>query len=184
VNKDLADVLGNFVNRTLQLTSRNFGNQIPAFTNPTQADMDCAERLNKILERYTGHLEKIELRKAIEALRELWVAGNEYLASQEPWQVVKTDKERAASILNIACNMIFMYARAMEPVIPFTAQKLKALFADPASFVKPDATAWPSSLHTCKSSTSAFTLPTEVLFPKISDEQRAEWEAKFGNTKA
>jgi methionyl-tRNA synthetase len=184
VNKDLADVLGNFVNRTLQLTSRNFGNKMPEFKNPTQADMDCAGRLNKILERYTNHLEKIELRKAVEALRELWVAGNEYLASQEPWQVVKTDKERAASILNIACGMIVMYAHAMRPIIPFTSDKILALFKNPKALLKDPSKTWPSSLSIMKPGQLEFTLPTEVLFPKITDEQRAEWEAKFGNTKA
>ncbi|HEX2859938.1 MAG TPA: methionine--tRNA ligase [Alphaproteobacteria bacterium] len=184
VNKDLADVLGNFVNRTLQLTSRNFGNKMPAFGNPQPADMACAEKLNNILARYTTHLERIELRKAVEALRELWVTGNEYLASQEPWQVVKTDKDRAASILNIACGMMVMYAHAMRPIIPFTADKILALFSNPESLLKDPAQTWPSSLSIMKPGQLEFTLPTEVLFPKITDEQRAEWEARFGNTKA
>jgi methionyl-tRNA synthetase len=184
VNKDLADVLGNFVNRTLQMTSRYFGNQMPEFSNPTPADMACAERLNQILARYTEHLERIDLRKAVEALRELWVAGNEYLAAEEPWQVIKTDKARAASILNIAASMIVMYAHAMRPVIPFTADKILALFKNPESLLKDPAQTWPSSLSIMKPGQLEFTLPTEVLFPKITDEQRESWETRFGNTKA
>jgi methionyl-tRNA synthetase len=201
INKDLADILGNFVNRTLQLTHKHFGATIPAFGEPTAADMACATRLNEILARYTTHMQNAELRKSVEALRELWVTGNEYLASQEPWQVIKTDKARAATILNIACNMIPMYARAMAPIIPFTAARLMDLFPDPQAFIKTaipntgpkvegglTATLhtpwpWPESLHTCKPHSGPFTLPEGVLFPKITDEQIAEWEAKFGNQK-
>ncbi|MBI1309126.1 MAG: methionine--tRNA ligase [Proteobacteria bacterium] len=220
VNKDLADVLGNFVNRTLQLTAKHFGATIPEAEDYSDADMACAKRLDEILARYTAHMEKAELRKAVEALRELWVAGNEYLASQEPWQLVKTDKPRAAAVLKIAINMIPMYARAMAPIIPFSAAKLMALFPNPQAFIKAPgsrsadgsgleqtrgthpasgtgpipaphlpaslhtAWLWPSSLSTCAPATGPFTLPTEVLFPKITDEQREAWEAKYGNQKA
>lgn len=221
VNKDLADVLGNFINRTLQLTNKNFGAQIPAYSTPAEADTVLANRLNEILSRYTQHMEKVELRKSVEALRELWVAGNEYLAAQEPWQVIKTDKERAGSILNIACNLIPMYARAMAPIIPHSAAKIMALFPNPQTFIKTPIPAqtscprsddgsvleqnrgthhasgaasnihgthtawpWPTDLHTCAPSTSTFTLPESVLFPKITDEQREEWETRFGNQKA
>lgn len=202
VNKDLADVLGNFINRTLQLTAKHFGNQMPTFTEASVADTALAERLNAILARYTRHLENAEMRKAVEALRELWVAGNEYLAAEQPWQVIKTDKTRAASILNIACNMVPMYARAMAPILPATAARILALFPNPQAFIKQPIPAtgpavaaglpeglntpwpWPSSLSTCQPAAEPFTLPESVLFPKITDEQIAAWEAKFGNQKA
>ena len=198
VNKDLADVLGNFVNRTLQLTHKHFGTSIPQFTTPTEADMKLAERLNDILSRYTTHMENSEIRKSIEALRELWVAGNEYLASQEPWQVVKTDKERAGNILNIAINTIVLYARCMAPIAPFSAARIMELFPEvtaPVSAVPLKAGlpatlhapwAWPTSLKALQQTMptlTTFNLPAGILFPKITDEQVAEWEARFGNQK-
>ncbi|PZP40417.1 MAG: methionine--tRNA ligase [Pseudomonas fluorescens] len=198
VNKDLADVLGNFVNRTLQLTNKHFGTTIPAFTNATEADQAFALRLNEILGRYTTHMENSEMRKSQEALRELWVAGNEYLASQEPWQVVKTDKERAGCILNLAINTIILYARAMAPIAPFSAARIMALFPEisaPTSTVPlraglPETLhtpwAWPDSLKTFQQTLpelTTFKLPEGVLFPKITDEQVAEWEQRFGNQK-
>ena len=203
VNKDLADVLGNFVNRTLQLSHRYFGEKIPPMGTPMPDDMALAERLNGILARYTNHFEKLELRKAVEALRELWVAGNEYLAAQEPWQKTKTDKERAGTILHLAIQLIPLYARAMAPVIPFSAAKIMALFENPQTFIKaatPQGPAvpaqltektlhtpwpWPSSLATAQDvSDATFTLPSSVLFPKITDEQVAEWSAAYGQQKA
>lgn len=199
VNKDLADVLGNFVNRTLQLTHKHFGTTVPTSDeNYTAADHACAVRLNDILTRLTTHMENAEMRKSQEALRELFVAGNEYLASQEPWQVIKTDKARAATILNLAINMVVLYARAMAPIAPFSAARIMALFPQlqaPASTV-PLGTglpatlhtpwAWPGSLeafHQTLPEFTHFTLPEGVLFPKITDEQIAEWEQRFGNQK-
>ena len=201
VNKDLADVLGNFVNRTLQFTAKHFGNAIPPMGEPTAADMACAERLNATLARLTTHMDNAEMRKGVEALRELWVIGNEYLATEEPWKALKTDKARAATVLNIAVGMIAMYARAMAPFVPAAAARLMAIFPDPQALMNDTIPAgpapradlpatlhtpwpWPTSLHTCKPNAGTFTLPDGVLFPKIADEQVAEWEARFGNRKA
>lgn len=199
VNKDLADVLGNFVNRTLQLTHKHFGTSVPVSDeNYTEADHACAVRLNDILGRLTAHLENSDMRKSQEALRELFVAGNEYLASQEPWQVIKTDKSRAGTILNLAINMVVLYARAMAPIAPFSAARIMALFPQlqaPTSTVPLGAGLpatlhtpwpWPQSLeafHKTMPELTHFTLPAGVLFPKITDEQIAEWEQRFGNQK-
>lgn len=198
VNKDLADVLGNFINRTLQLSNKHFGTTVPEFTDATEADMVLAARMNDILARYTTHMSNSEIRKSVEALRELWVAGNEYLAQQEPWQVVKTDKARAGSILNIAINTIVLYARAMAPIAPFSASRIMELFPEveapvttiplksglPTTLHTP--WAWPTSLKDFQQTMptlTTFNLPAGVLFPKITDEQIAEWELRFGNQK-
>lgn len=199
VNKDLADVLGNFINRTLQLSNKHFGTNVPKSTEVyTEADQALAVRLNEILARYTTHMENSDMRKSVEALRELWVAGNEYLATQEPWQVVKTDKDRAGNILNLAIHMVALYARAMAPICPFSAARIMSLFPEldaPLSTV-PLASGLPSTLHTpwawphsleafhkTMPELTTFTLPEGVLFPKIADEQVAEWEQRFGNQK-
>ena len=143
-------------------------------------------------------MENSEIRKSIEALRELWVAGNEYLAQQEPWQVVKTDKARAGAILNIAINTIVLYARAMAPVAPFSAARIMELFPEveaplttvplksglPTTLHAP--WAWPTSLKLFQQTLpqlTTFKLPDGVIFPKITDEQITEWEARFGNQK-
>ena len=201
VNKDLADVLGNFINRTLQLTHKHFGAEIPPMGTPTEADNQLAEQLNATLASYTRNMENAEMRKAMADLRHLWVLGNEYLAAQEPWKVIKKDKERAATILHLAIQLIPLFARAMAPVIPYTAARLMELFPNPQAFIKapiPQGPApaegqpatlhtpwpWPTSLHTCQDAAGAFQLPESVLFAKIPDEQIEEWETRFGNQKA
>src|SRR5690606_2705451 len=51
--------------------------------------------------------------------------GNKYLADTQPWHVVKTDPERAGTILNIALQIAASLAIVSEPVLPFTAQKIR-----------------------------------------------------------
>jgi methionyl-tRNA synthetase len=189
VNKDLADVLGNFINRTLQFTHKVNGSAIPANTKPTPAETQLIARLDGILARLKGHYEQSELRKAIETLRELWVAGNEYLAEQEPWKVHKTDPARAASILHTAIHTIALYAHAMAPVAPLSAARILALFPERRTSPTDTRTpwAWPQSYTTWAAQMppiTQFTLPSGVLFPKITDEQITAWEARFGNQKA
>ena len=97
VNADLADVLGNFVNRILKFTETRFDGVVPGRRRRTarwrrswQADV-----LAKLRE-LTEHMEDREFRKASAALRQLWVLGNQYLTEAAPWTALKTDRERAA----------------------------------------------------------------------------------------
>lgn len=186
INKDLADVLGNFINRTLTFTHKSFGGTVPHFTQAMAADEAFAARLNGILARLTTAMEDSSMRKSAETLRELWVAGNEYLAAEEPWKVLKTDPTRAASILNIAIHTIALYACAMQPFMPATARRIMAIFGkEPQD--KHGTWPWPENLktfHTAMGNLTTFTLPQGVLFTKITDEQVEAWEAKYGNTKA
>ncbi len=191
VNKDLADVLGNFINRTLTFSHKNFGNEVPPQGTDTPAEEKLRDRIGTTLAKLTTHMENAEMRKSAEALRELWVIGNEYLAAEEPWKAIKTDKARAAHILNTAINLIPLYAATMAPIMPFTAGKLMALVGITHDGGPTPRTDMPATLNTPwpwvgqgkYTGLRSFTLPDGVLFPKITDEQVAEWETRFGNKK-
>ncbi|MFZ2587113.1 MAG: methionine--tRNA ligase [Alphaproteobacteria bacterium] len=213
VNKDLADVLGNFVNRTLTFTAKHFGNTIPPMGELTEAEDKLAEDIAARVAKITEHMANADMRKSVETLRECWVLGNEYLATQEPWQTIKTDKPRAATVLATAIALIPLYARLMAPIIPFTATKLMACFEaneDNAECgVIPAATkavgqtplpipaaGLPTTLHTpwpwpkADDIADLLGFPPSGTFtvpapiiPKITDDQVTEWEALFGNKK-
>src|SRR5205085_1599928 len=79
VNADLADVLGNFVNRILKFTETRFEGVVPEGGVPgereTRLEADVLEKLREL----TGLMQDMELRKATSALRQIWVLGNQYL---------------------------------------------------------------------------------------------------------
>ncbi|NBV54251.1 MAG: methionine--tRNA ligase, partial [Proteobacteria bacterium] len=181
VNKDLADVLGNFINRTLTFNAKHHGTSLPPLGEVTAMETQLHQNLQTTLQKLSHHLQEAEMRKSAEALRELWSLGNEYLAAAEPWKELKTNPERAQTILHTAIQLIPFYAATMAPLIPHTAEKIIALFPQlqtPAFQAYP----WPQNSLPNSAITQVAT-PSEVLFPKISDEQVAEWEAQFGNSK-
>src|SRR5690606_30007149 len=95
-----------------------------------------------------------------------------------PWTVVKTDPEAAAQSLRIAINLIRIFAVLSAPVIPDTAGKMAAalgLTLSPTDWIERDLE---TELQVLKPG-HPFIIP-EVLFRKISDEEVAIWESRFG----
>jgi methionyl-tRNA synthetase len=174
VNKDLADVLGNFVSRVTKFCRSKFGEEVPAGGAWGAEEAALIERLKAELAAYEGHMEAIEVRKAAGALRALWVLGNEYLQSAAPWTAVKTDPDRAAAITRLALNLIRFYAVISRPFIPDASDAMLAA-------MRTGDDAWPEDVDAALSALPpghAFTVP-DVLFRKITDEERADWQQSF-----
>ena len=124
VNKDLADTLGNFVNRTLKFASTHFGSTIPEAGVPGEREQQLEITCEKLVETICGLLRSMEFRKAADALCSLWSVGNQYIDERAPWKLIKENREEAALVIRTCINLIRLYAIASAPFIPFTSQKL------------------------------------------------------------
>ncbi|MGW0083247.1 methionine--tRNA ligase [Streptomyces sp. NPDC003393] len=178
VNKDLADTLGNFVNRVLSFSRKRFGDEVPQGGEPGEAETRLGAEITRLLAEYEQHMEAIQFRKAAAALRALWSAGNSYLEEKAPWLEIKTNKEGAALTLRTAMNLIRLYAVVSEPFIPTTAKAMRAAFSlpdDTATWVTP---AEATSLTALPAGTP-FTVPP-VLFAKLTDDDLAAYKERFG----
>lgn len=177
VNKDLADVLGNFVSRVTKFCRSKFGQIIPTGGDWSQSENSLVDEIEKRVKDYDRYLENKEVRKSANELRAIWACGNEYLQSAEPWSVFKTDPEKAAMQIRLSLNLIKLYGVLSEPFIPDTAQKIFD-----AMHVK-DRT-WPENIRDALNSlpeSGAFEVP-EVMFGKISDEERETWKNQFAGS--
>ncbi len=177
VNKDLADVFGNFVNRTLKFCAARFGTEVPAGgkTGAVEAELEIA--LQQGIEAYTAELEALQYRKAMRQLRALWVLGNDYFQRSEPWAVIKQDPDRAAMILRTAIQLVRLFALLSWPVIPHRAEHLLHALGQAPEGV-PD---WPASAAEALRALAPghpFEVP-EVLFQKLTDQQVEEWAERF-----
>jgi methionyl-tRNA synthetase len=181
VNADLADVLGNFVNRILKFTESRFDGMVPAggLDGPLEAKLH-ADVLAKLRE-LTEHLENREFRKASTALRQLWVLGNGYLTEAAPWTALKTDPERAAVAVRTGLNLVALFARVSEPFIPFSAETIALSVGEGFPGHWPDLTG--EGLLTALPPGRLVKAP-EVLFRKVEDAQVAEWRERFGGPEA
>ncbi|MEU6174843.1 methionine--tRNA ligase [Streptantibioticus parmotrematis] len=178
VNKDLADTLGNFVNRVLSFSRKRFGDEVPAGHAAGDAERKLGDEVARLLGEYEEHMDSLQFRKAAQALRALWSAGNAYLEEKAPWLEIKSDQDAAALTLRTAMNLIHLYAILSEPFIPASAKAMRSAFAldgDTASWVTADQA---RALDAVPAGT-AFTVPP-VLFAKITEEDLESYRERFG----
>ncbi|MCC3777041.1 methionine--tRNA ligase [Streptomyces sp. UNOB3_S3] len=178
VNKDLADTLGNFVNRVLSFSRKRFGDEVPAGLEEGEAEAQLGHQIAELLAEYERHMEELQFRKAAQALRALWSAGNSYLETKAPWLEIKTNPEGAALTLRTAMNLIHLYAIVSEPFIPASAAAMRSAFQlsdDKATWVTQDEA---RSLTFVPAGTP-FTVPP-VLFAKITEDDLAAYRERFG----
>ncbi len=178
VNKDLADVLGNFVSRVTKFCRSKFGEMVPAGSTWGPEEDALINKLQAGLAAYEAQMDAIEVRKSANELRALWVLGNEYLQAAAPWSVFKTDPDRAATQIRLALNLIRVYAVLSAPFVPDAAARM-------LSAMNTLDTAWPTDMKAALSSLPEghdFSVP-DVLFAKISDEDRENWQETFSGTR-
>ena len=128
-NNELVAVLGNFVNRALVLTGKYFDGTVPASGELTAYDRETLDELPRIRESLENNIEHYRFREALKDAMNIARIGNKYLADTEPWKVVKTDPARVETILNIALQITANTAIAIEPFMPFSAEKILRMLA-------------------------------------------------------
>jgi methionyl-tRNA synthetase len=178
VNKDLADVLGNFVSRVTKFCRSKFSEDVPAGGEWGDAETTLIADLQTRLTAYEAAMDRIEIRKAAGELRAIWAAGNEYLQAAAPWTLFKTDPDQAAAQIRLALNLIRIYAVLSAPFIPTASAKL-------LSAMNTLDMEWPSDMNAAVQALPeghAFNVP-DNLFDKITDEQRDEWAERFAGTR-
>ncbi len=178
INKDLADVLGNFASRVTKFCRSKFGEVVPTGGEYGDDEKALIATLNQRLTAYNTHMDAMEVRKSSAELRAIWAAGNEYLQNAAPWTVFKTDPAAAAAVIRLSLNLIRLYAVLSKPFIPdASAALLTAMNTSDAR--------WPDDVETALNilpEGHTFTVP-EVTFAKITDAQREEWQEKFAGVR-
>jgi methionyl-tRNA synthetase len=177
INHDLADVLGNFINRIAKFCTARFEGRVPDQGDYGSLETETTAALEQKLKILTGYMEALEFRKSAAELRSMWVIGNEYLQKAEPWMRIKTDPVSAGVSIRYALNLALVFAALAQPFIPETSAKISRALSNTDS-----ALAWPEALTNRLSQLtpgSPITVPP-VLFAKIEDTQVAEWAERFG----
>jgi len=178
-NKDLADVLGNFVNRIVKFAESKFDGIVPDGGQAGPVEVKLEADIKAAVAEATEQFEAMEFRKAAVAIRAAWVLGNEYLQVAAPWTALKTDRDQAAVGVRTGLNLVALFVRLAAPILPFTAPRI-------AASVGADDLSWPGADEDLLN-----VLPIGgkveaqgVLFAKIEDAQVTEWSERFGGADA
>lgn len=174
VNHELADVLGNFVNRIGKFCAARLDGVVPAGGEYGALESETTSALTERLTTLTSLMEAMEFRKAAIELRSMWVIGNEYLQKAQPWMKIKTDPAAAGVSIRYALNLAMFFAALAQPFIPETAAKIARALVDSTSLLT-----WPAEVKDTLTPGSKIEVP-EVLFAKLEDTQIAEWARRFG----
>jgi methionyl-tRNA synthetase len=177
VNSELADILGNFVNRALVLTQKYYEGKVPQQGELTDYDKEVLAEMKAIPKRISKLVYAYKLRDAQAEAMNLARLGNKYLADQEPWKLVKTDEKRVETIMNIALQITANLSIVLQPFLPSTAEKL-------SQFLNFKTTDWTQAGNSDLLAAGSLTNAPTILFQKIEDSLVDAEVAKLQSTNA
>ncbi|MBK7228269.1 MAG: methionine--tRNA ligase [Ignavibacteriales bacterium] len=162
-NSELADILGNFINRTFTFVFKHFDGKVPTLGKLEKIDEDMLKEISEYPRRVAELFEKYKIRDGVNEIMNLARDGNKYFNDTEPWKTVKSDKDRCGTTLNICLQTIYTLAELFYPVLPFSMEKLFVMLnAKPVDWQDCGKTQLKEG-HQLNQS--------EILFPKIEDEK-------------
>ncbi len=170
-NNELADTLGNLVNRCFSFMKKNFDGKIPAQGELKPEDKALIDSFQPAFDEVGRCYYSYRVRQALSGAMAQAIAANKYVNDTAPWKLRKTDPARCATVLNAAARAIVNCAILLYPVIPDTALKILAKAGVPQEGA-PEFKPYAPSLDNV-----ALGADDSLLFTKIPDDQvKAEIE--------
>jgi methionyl-tRNA synthetase len=127
VNADLNDTLGNFVHRTLTFVDQHFAGEVPRVPTTDTKDKPVLQLVGRRVEDAAQNLEECNLQAALRDVIAISRIGNKFLNDREPWNLIKKNKEEAATALYVAIQCVKALSVSLEPFLPFTAKEISRL---------------------------------------------------------
>lgn len=128
VNSDLANILGNLVNRTIAMTNKYFDGVIQAPTAPDALDEELKNMALALPGRVAEKMENLHVADAIDEIFALLRRANKYIDETAPWTLAKQDetKERLGTVLYNLLEAIRFAAISLKPYLPDTCDRILA----------------------------------------------------------
>ena len=126
MNSDLANTLGNLVNRTISMTNKYFGGVAVNYGVKEDVDDSLFEVVTSTASRVTARMDKLRVADAITEIFTLFKRCNKYIDETAPWVLAKDEskKERLSTVMYNLIDSILIGASLLEPFMPETAKKI------------------------------------------------------------
>ncbi|MDR1266797.1 MAG: methionine--tRNA ligase [Holosporales bacterium] len=124
LNSDLANDLGNLVQRVLSLIHKHCGGLAPPQHAVLEEDRAFLSLFPSLYARVQEQVRHLALHRALEAIWEGVVAANRYVDQQKPWSLAKSDPQRLETVLGVLLEGIFRLGLLLRAFIPSTAEKI------------------------------------------------------------
>ena len=129
VNSDLANSLGNLLNRTVSMINKYFGGVVPAYKGTvTEFDGNLESVAKETVKQYEMLMDDLKITEAISVVNELVNRANKYIDETMPWALAKDEskQEELASVMNHLANAIYIAGMLLKPVLTKASDKLFA----------------------------------------------------------
>lgn len=124
-NNELADILGNFVNRTLTFIQKYYDGQVPTSSTSTEQDNEILHLLKEGPSSIGGRIESFEFKSALKELMKIAQRANRYFDHEEPWVTRRTSPLMCERTMFVCMQIVTSLAVLSEPFLPFTAEKIR-----------------------------------------------------------
>ena len=126
VNSDLANVLGNLVNRTISMANKYFNGKIENKKEKTEYDNDLINTINNLEKAVENRMNKLEIGSALDEIFNLLRRSNKYIDETTPWTLAKEEKEKnkLETILYNLLEAIRVSAVELQSFLPSTSKKI------------------------------------------------------------
>lgn len=173
-NGELCDVVGNFVHRSLTMTTKNCDGRVPEpgpFDEEDRAQLDA---LPAQIDAVGESMEQFRIRQSLERFVDIGRKANQYFDTKRPWATRKTDPVRTRTTLYVCCQVVRALCTTMAPFIPAGAARLAEIIgvAFPKGGPEGGENGWSAAKQPLPPGSPLKT--PEVLFPKIDKEYVAE----------
>lgn len=164
-NNELADILGNFINRTLTFVKKNFGNKVPERFELEDIDRELIAKLKEYADKISENYEKFRIRDGVFETMNLARFANKYFNDTEPWKMIKENPRRASTSINLCLQTVRSLAILFEPVLPFSTRKIWEMLNLDGDIVE---AGWSSACELSLETGHQLNEP-KILFRKIED---------------
>ncbi|MAL16344.1 MAG: methionine--tRNA ligase [Balneola sp.] len=163
INTELADVLGNFTNRSLSFTANYAEGKVPELIKPSDLDKETLQAIEDQKEKVTQAYENFRFKEAINETMNLARIGNRYFTETEPWKTRKEEPIKCGNTLHVSLQISAALSCLFDPILPAKMKQLRSQFSLNDDFSWDDIT--PNMLEK-----GTPVIQGDILFDKIEDE--------------
>ncbi len=171
-NGELADIYGNFINRTIQFIIKYNDGKVSADPNLNEQDAEFLKLIENKIKIIGDSIESYSIRKASYEFMDIAREANKYFTVQEPWVLGKKDKDRLNTVLYVCMKAVTALACAGDPFIPFSSKELR-------DFLGIDKFKW-DEIMKIEPSENISGKTLGILFSKIEDSVIEEEKKRLG----